>query len=133
MLQVTDSSFVEPGPVLPGTMGKAVSRQIHQPPAFVDREDVNQLGEPRRRRDAGHSLLAREHVQQRGLADVRAADKGELRQRLVRTRIQIRRAAIKNGGCDVHDGKSTPLSHKSSALKTISSEKCCRSSPAAKR
>ena len=26
------------------------------------------------------SLLAREHVQQRGLADVRAADEGELRQ-----------------------------------------------------
>src|SRR6185369_14232390 len=48
------------------------------------------------RRPRNEALLAREHVQQRGLADVRAADKGELRQRLVRTRIQIRRAAIKN-------------------------------------
>src|ERR1035441_2780183 len=98
LLQVIVHGLVEPGTVLPRNLGEAVSRQIHQPPTSVDREEVNELGKPRGGRDAGQSLLACEHVQQRGLADVRAADEGELRQRLVRTRIQIRRAAIKNGG-----------------------------------
>ena len=80
MLQINDSGFVESGAVLLGTRGKAISRQIHQPPTFIHREEVNELSEPRGRRDAGQSLLAREHVQQRGLADVRAPDEGELRQ-----------------------------------------------------
>ena len=77
MLQVLEHGFVEARAVLPVSLGKAVSRQIHQPPALVDREDVNQLGKPRRGRNAGQCLLAGEQVQQRGLADVRAADEGE--------------------------------------------------------
>jgi len=80
------------------TFRETVARQVHQPPRLVHREKIDELGEPRRRRDARQNPLAREHVQQRRLADVRAADEGELRQRLVRARIQVRRVAIKNGG-----------------------------------
>ena len=41
MLQVIGGGFVDADPVLPGTVGKPVSGQIHEPPAFVHREDVN--------------------------------------------------------------------------------------------
>jgi hypothetical protein len=41
MLQVISCELVETRCVLSGALGKAISRQIHQPQAFVHREDVN--------------------------------------------------------------------------------------------
>ena len=96
--EVIGHRIVELGAVLARHAGEPVARQIHQPPGLVHRENVDELGETRRRRNARQTVLARQHVQQRRLADVRAADEGELRQRLVRTRSKVRRAAIKNGG-----------------------------------
>ena len=90
--------LVEPCTVLFGPFGKAVAWQVHQPPRLVDGEKVNELGKPGRRRDASQAVTSRQQVQQRRLADVRTPDEGEFGQRLVRTRIQVRRAAIKYGG-----------------------------------
>ena len=98
VLQVISHGFAELSPGLAPAVGEAVPRQIHQPPALVHGEHVDEPRKPRRGRDAGQPLLSGEQVQQRGLADIGSANKSELRQRLVRTRIQIRRAAVKNGG-----------------------------------
>ena len=98
MFQVLRDGFVEALAVLLRPGREAIARQIHEPPGFVHLEDVDHLREPRPRRDARQALLAGEHVEQRGFADVRAADEGEFRQRLVWTRAQVRRAAMKDGG-----------------------------------
>ena len=98
MFQIIGHRLVELGLILPRHLGEPVTWQIHQSPALVHREDVDELGEAWRGRDPGQTQRARKHVQQRRLADVGAADKSKFRQRLVGTRIQVRRAAVKNGG-----------------------------------
>jgi len=98
VLDIIRRSAVELRDVLARTLRVTVARQIHQPPRLAHCEKIDELRETRRGRDTRQDSLAREHVQQRRLADVRAANEGELRQRLVRARIQVRRAAIKNGG-----------------------------------
>ena len=98
MLKVIVHRPVELGFVLPRHVGIAVAGQIHQPPRFVHREDVDHLGEAGRLGNTGQIRLTREHVQQRGLADIGSPDEGEFRQGFVRAGSQIRSAAIKDGG-----------------------------------
>jgi len=75
---------VELRDVFSRTLGVAVARQVHKPPRLAHREKIDELGKTRGGRNARQPLDARQRVQQRRLADVRTADEGELRQRLVR-------------------------------------------------
>ena len=98
VLEVIRHRAVELRDMFPRTFGVTVAGQIYKAPRFAHRKKIDELCETRRGRDARQPLDARERVQQRRLADVRAADEGEFRQRLVWARGQIRRAAIKDGG-----------------------------------
>ena len=98
MFEVIGHCLVEFRHVLARHMGVAVTRQVDQAPGLVHREDIDQLGVPRRGRNARQLRFARQHVQERGLAHVGPADEGKFRQGLVRTRIEIRSAAVKCGG-----------------------------------
>jgi hypothetical protein len=97
-LDVLRRRAVELRDVLARTFGVAVTGQVHEPPRFAHRKKVDELGETRRGRNAREPFDAGERVQQRGFADIRAADEGEFRQRFIGTCRQVRRAAIKNGG-----------------------------------
>lgn len=96
--QVIGDGFVKLGAVLLGGLGKSVSWQVNETPGVVHREGVDELGEPGGWRNAGEIALSRKHVDQRGLSNVGASDEREFGQGLVWTGIQVRRAAIKNGG-----------------------------------
>jgi hypothetical protein len=77
-------------------VGKAVSWQIDQPPTFVHREDVNSLVKP----GVGDAAILRSPASMFSSEDLPTFERPMKAnwQRLVRIRIRIRRAAIKNGG-----------------------------------
>jgi len=83
-----------------GDMRVAITRQIHEAPRAVDREEIDQLRLARQVGDLREVLLLRQQVDQRRLADVGTADEGELREHGVRARGQVGRADGKEGGLD---------------------------------
>jgi len=61
-------------------------------------KNVDELVNPRRGRDPGQIQLPESRFSKEDLPTLGPADEGEFRQRLIRTRVQVRRATIKNGG-----------------------------------
>ena len=63
LLQVIGHRLVELGSVLARHLRKTVSRQIHQSPGLVHREDVDELGEPGDGGDPRQPLLVNQLLQ----------------------------------------------------------------------
>src|SRR5690606_17166905 len=101
-LQVIGHGLVELVAFALGDLGVAVAGQVHEAPAVVDGEEVDQAGLAGRAGDLGEAAVAGEEIDQRGFTDVGSTDKGELGPVVHRAGGQVRGAGVENGGEYLH-------------------------------
>jgi len=85
-----------------GNLCKAIAGQIDDIPLVVDIEMIDQLGFAGGAGGLGQLVIVANHIDQRGLADIAAADKGIFRPVRFRTLGILRAADHIDGGMNVH-------------------------------